>query len=228
MLGLLRGGPARRPLAAGGTRRRPPRRRPGRRCRCRHRDRDRAARLARRVAARACRRRRGPPWSPSPPWAGTSTRTTSATATRSTLPTTRRLSEHPGSELAAGLGSAYEWARGIRDEEIGLGGTTAAFFQYGLYGPDSSNRVRYIGERGERGSFDEIADCRSWRTAINDGGYRFVVTSPGYDQDVPDEPLPSPTTEWTRSDSAAVQVLEEGDVTVFRIDRELDPSTCPA
>jgi hypothetical protein len=135
--------------------------------------------------------------------------------------------EHPGTELSRGLGAAYQWARGERDQKIGLGGTTGAFFQYGLYGPDSSNDVRYVGKRGPRGSFDEIATCPEWRTAVNEGGYRFLVTSPGYDQDQPDKPLPAPFTEWTASDPAAQPVLQESLVNVFRIDGPLDPAACP-
>jgi hypothetical protein len=134
--------------------------------------------------------------------------------------------EHPGTELSQGLGAAYQWARGETDQKIGLGGTTGAFFQYGLYGPDSSNDVRYVGDRGPRGSFDEIATCAGWRTAVNQGGYRFLVTTPGYDQDQPDKPLPAPFTEWTASDPAAHPVLQERLVNVFRIDAPLDPAAC--
>ncbi len=135
--------------------------------------------------------------------------------------------EHPGSELERGLGAAYQWARGQSGEEIGIGGTIGGFFQYGFYGPDSSNRVRYIGDRGDRGSFDEIADCSEWREAIAAGGYRFVVTTPGYDQDRPERPLPAPFKEWTASDPGAIPVVDEELVTVFQIDGELDPETCP-
>jgi hypothetical protein len=134
--------------------------------------------------------------------------------------------QHPGAELADGLGAAYDWARGARGESIALGGTTGALFQYGLFGPDSSNRVRYIGERGDRGAFDGVADCREWRTKINEGGYGFVVTTPGYDQDMPARRLPTEFARWTETDPAASVVLREPNVTVFRIDGELDPSGC--
>ncbi|MFN2612045.1 MAG: hypothetical protein ABR536_01590, partial [Solirubrobacterales bacterium] len=136
------------------------------------------------------------------------------------------VSEHPGTELAAGLGEAYQWARAQRGQRIALGGTTGAFFQYGLYGPDSSNRVRYIGSRGPRGSFDEVPDCQIWRTKINQGGYRYVVTTPGYDQDEPNHPLPARFERWTATDPAATVVLKEPNVSIFRIDGELDPARC--
>jgi len=150
------------------------------------------------------------------------------TARRYSLATPRypSKSEHPGYELSQGLGVAYEWARGERDQSIALGGTTAAFFQYGLYGPDSSNRVTYLGERGPRGSLREIASCQRWRQAIDDGGFRFVVTSPGYNQDDPSRPLPAPFTGWTASDPAAKPVVRGQLVTVFEIKAPLDPATC--
>jgi hypothetical protein len=135
--------------------------------------------------------------------------------------------EHPGQELAQGLGAAYEWARGERDQRIGLGGTTGAFFQYGLYGPDSSNRVSYVGDRGARGSLKEITQCSRWRQALNDGRYRFAVTTPGYDQDNPTHQLAAPFTEWTGSDPAARPVLRRPNVTVFELTAPLNPRSCP-
>ena len=136
--------------------------------------------------------------------------------------------EHPGRELEQGLGPAYEWARGVRGQRIALGGTTGAFFQYGFYGPDSSNRVSYLGERGPRGSLKEITDCRRWREALNGGGYRYVVTTPGYDQDNPEHRLAAPFTAWTVADPAARTLVREANVTVFELTAPLDPSTCPA
>jgi hypothetical protein len=64
--------------------------------------------------------------------------------------------ENPSVELGQGLGAAYDWARGLHDQRIGLSGTTGALFQYGLWGEESSNDVRYLGMKGDRGSFDEI------------------------------------------------------------------------
>ena len=88
--------------------------------------------------------------------------------------------EQPAIELGQGLGAAYDWARGIRNQEIGLSGTTGALFGYGLWGPDASNPVRYLGERGDRGSFREITECPELIGAINqDGDFDFVVTTPG-------------------------------------------------
>ena len=45
------------------------------------------------------------------------------------------------------LDSAYRWARNVHDARIGVVGTTAGFLEYGFYGADLSNRVRYLGER---------------------------------------------------------------------------------
>ena len=94
--------------------------------------------------------------------------------------------EQPAVELGQGLGTAYDWARGVEDARIGLAGTTGALFQYGLWGLDSSNEVRYIGERGERGAFFEYDRCADWLAAVNAAGYDYLVTTPAYDQDDPD------------------------------------------
>ena len=56
--------------------------------------------------------------------------------------------EQPSVELGQGLGAAYDWARSTHDAKIGLSGTMGALFQYGLWGLNSSNDVRYVGEHG--------------------------------------------------------------------------------
>jgi hypothetical protein len=94
--------------------------------------------------------------------------------------------EQPSVELGQGLGGAYDWARGTEDARVGLAGTTGALFQYGLWGLDSSNDVRFIGERLDRGAFAEYDTCPEWIAAVNAGGYEYLVTTPAYDQDNPD------------------------------------------
>jgi hypothetical protein len=50
----------------------------------------------------------------------------------------------PGQEMS----SAYLWARGIRDARIGIAGTTAGFYQYGLYGLTSPMTSPTSAKRG--------------------------------------------------------------------------------
>jgi hypothetical protein len=124
------------------------------------------------------------------------------------------------------LDSGFRWANGQHHQRIALGGTTAAFFQYGYYGLDLSNHVQYLGAHGPHGAFNKIRTCEAWRTAINDGDYRYVVTSPQLNQFTPTSPIFSPEGKWTRNDPAAKLVSKDGYVSVFRITGRLDPSTC--
>ncbi len=141
--------------------------------------------------------------------------------------------EHPSVELGQGLGAAYDWARGVEDARIGLAGTTGALFQYGLWGLDSSNEVRYIGRREDRGAFVEYERCRDWVAAVNDGGFDYLVTTPAYDQDRPEAARPPLESLWLRAQPGAEPVALEpapprGLVAAWRIGGALDPRRCPS
>jgi hypothetical protein len=124
------------------------------------------------------------------------------------------------------LDSGFRLANGLHDQRIGLGGTTSAFFQYGYYGLDLSNRVRYVGEHGAHGAFNGLPSCEAWRSAINDGDYGYVVTSPKLNQFTPTSPIYAPEGRWTRNDPATERVSKDGPVEVFRIRGRMDPSGC--
>jgi hypothetical protein len=124
------------------------------------------------------------------------------------------------------LDRPYQWARDQQARRIGLAGTTIAYFQYGLYGTDSSNRVAYIGERTAHGGLHPITRCDAWRRAVNDGRYAYVVTSPFLNQNVATEPIPSPEKTWLRTDPGARLVLRDAYNSVFEIERPLDPAGC--
>lgn len=145
--------------------------------------------------------------------------------------------EQPAVELGQGLGPAYEWARGIEGARIGLAGTTGALFQYGLWGLDSSNRVRFIGDRQDRGAFDEFAECPEWIAAVNEGDFDFVVTTPDYDQDDPGSATRPVEAAWIGAAANAERLpLAPGPlaslsprgrlVDVFRVGGPLDPAAC--
>jgi hypothetical protein len=126
------------------------------------------------------------------------------------------------------LDRAYQWARDRHGERIGLAGTTIAFFQYGLYGTDLSNRVEYVGERTPHGGLRPILGCRDWREAVNRGRYGYVVTSPFLNQNAQSQPIASPERRWLRTDPGARLVLRDAGTAVFRITRPLDPAGCAA
>jgi len=124
------------------------------------------------------------------------------------------------------LDSAYRWARGVHDARIGLVGTTAGFLQYGFYGTDLSNRVRYLGERAPHGAYDAIPTCSRFRAAVDAADLDYLVTAPFLDFIEPGRPVASPEARWLRGEPAVRPVLRSGPVTVWRVDGRLDPGAC--
>jgi hypothetical protein len=145
----------------------------------------------------------------------------------STAPDYPKPPEHPSIELGQGLGAAYDWARGTRDERIALSGTLGALFQYGLWGGNSSNDVEYIGERGPRGSFNEIPECPEFIAALNQGDYDYVITTPTYNQDNPAADKAPVQREWI-SRAGVQRVAGANLVDVWRVTGPLDPLACAA
>ena len=136
--------------------------------------------------------------------------------------------EQPAVELGQGLGAAYDWARGTHDLKIALSGTMGALFQYGLWGGDSSNDVHYIGERGPRGSFNEIPQCPEWIAALNDGGFDYVITTPTYHQDDPAADTAPVQRDWISRAGNVQRVAGANLVDVWKITGPLDPLACAA
>ena len=124
------------------------------------------------------------------------------------------------------LDSAYRWARGVSDARIGLAGTTAGFLEYGFYGTDLSNRVRYLGVEGPHGAFNAIPSCSEFRAAVNAADLDYLVTSPFLNFIEPGKPISSPEARWLRGEPAVVPIQRSGPVTVWRVRGRLDPSTC--
>jgi hypothetical protein len=124
------------------------------------------------------------------------------------------------------LDSAYRWARGVEDARIGLAGTTAGFLQYGFYGTDLSNRVRYLGVKGPHGAFNAIQTCAEFRAAVNAADLDYLVTAPLLNFIEPGEPVPSPEAGWLRGVPAAVPIDRSGPVVVWRVVGDLDPADC--
>jgi hypothetical protein len=120
----------------------------------------------------------------------------------------------------------WRWARGLHHARIALAGTFGFFFGYPLWGLDDSNRVGYMGQRGPHGSFRPITSCRAWRTALNRGHYRYVVTT-ARSVFFTTRVVPSPEGDWTRTDPAARLVLSPSwAIQVFRLTGPLHPDRC--
>jgi hypothetical protein len=118
-----------------------------------------------------------------------------------------------------GLESAFIWASDVRDASI----ATITIRQYPYYGGDLSNRVQYVGSRGSDESFTPITDCRSWREALNEGEYDYVVTGSNFPGPGGERPREAG---WTEGDPAATEILADRATSVFRLDGELDPEGC--
>jgi len=130
------------------------------------------------------------------------------------------------------LSTLWVWARGVHNARIALAGTFGGFFAYPLLGVDDSNRVDYIGVHGPHGSFTQIRTCRAWRTALDAGHYRYVVTTPARNPWKPHALEYSPEGDWTGSDPAARLVFRHvafgRPISVFELTGRLDPLGCDA
>jgi hypothetical protein len=144
---------------------------------------------------------------------------------RSTAPDYPR-TEQPSVELGQGLGAAYDWAQATHDSKIALSGTLGALFQYGLWGPDSSNSVTYIGQHGSHGSFREIPECPEFIGAINNGDFDYVVTTPTYHQDDPSLDKAPVQREWLKHGVNVKRIAGAGLVDVWQLTGPISPLAC--
>jgi hypothetical protein len=128
------------------------------------------------------------------------------------------------------LDSAYRWAGGVSDARIALAGTTAGFLEYGFFGKDLSNTVRYLGRHGPKGAFSAIPDCAGFRRTLNAGDFDYLVTAPFLDFAHPGEARFSPEAGWVAGEPAVRPISRDGRgierVTVWRIRGRVDVSSC--
>jgi hypothetical protein len=143
-------------------------------------------------------------------------------------------------DFPVGMKSALAWFNRAdpHDSRIAVVGGRPGFKQYVFYGDDLSNHVQYVARHGPHGAYLPIAseaaqknlhdprqglECQEWRRAINDGDYRYLVAGP----DQRTQSVPPIEALWTRTDSAAQLLEQRDDVFVFKLNGDLDPSTCP-
>ena len=141
-------------------------------------------------------------------------------------------------DFPVGMKSALAWFNSANphDSRIAVVGGRPGFKQYVFYGDDLSNHVQYVAKHGPHGAYLPIASeasqhlqrgpafiaqCREWVQALNDGDYQYAVIGPDQrTQSVaPVEAL------WT-TQAGGTRVETNDDVSVFRIDRPLDPGAC--
>ncbi len=138
-----------------------------------------------------------------------------------------RYAFHPG---VSSLAKAWALFRGVHGARVGLVGTFGGFFSYPLVGTADSNHVQYIAKRGPHGSFTALTTCQQWRTAVNAGHYRFLLTTPARDPWRPKALQASPEGAWTASDPNARLLYTRRAagqrISVYELRGRLDPRAC--
>jgi hypothetical protein len=124
------------------------------------------------------------------------------------------------------LDDAVRWAKPTSGLRIGVAGTSGAYNQYGFYGDDVDNYVQYVGRHLPQADFQAIESCPSFRQAVNDGGFDYLVTTPELDLNDPVTSSPSPERGWVKNDPAVEEILHASRVSVFRINGPLSPAGC--
>jgi hypothetical protein len=128
------------------------------------------------------------------------------------------------------LSGVWAYFRKVRHARVGLAGSYGEFFSYPVDGIDDSNVVRYIAHHGPHGSFTPIAGCQEWRRAVNQGHFRYLITTPERDFWRPTQLRPAPEGAWTRSDPAAHLLFSRRvtgqPVDVFMLRGRLNPQGC--
>lgn len=135
---------------------------------------------------------------------------------------------YPAAELALGVGPLNDLTRDLVGKKIGLSGSLAQYYQYGVWGPRASNEVEAVGLATESEDLNAPRSCRQWIRALREGDYDIVVTSPP----VPDrDPLTVNTAVengWIGGDSAK-RLIESGRLAVWKVDgRTADFGICTA
>jgi hypothetical protein len=126
---------------------------------------------------------------------------------------------------------AYDFARRQHDKRIGIVGSSEIIFgQYGFYGRDLSNHVKYIGVPGPNGTYRLATTCQAFRRQINAGDYDYLIMSE-FTQDSPAAEYWYPIYSWVKDDPALKLVVEEPDIVpqpdyVFKVNGKLDPGGC--
>ena len=75
--------------------------------------------------------------------------------------------------------------------------------------------------RARTGPILRIPDCETWREEVNAGEYDYVVTM--YDPYLPGGLTDTKEGLWTREDPGTEEVLRDGPVSFFRVERAARP-----
>jgi 4-amino-4-deoxy-L-arabinose transferase-like glycosyltransferase len=119
------------------------------------------------------------------------------------------------------LSDAFAWAQEVTGSRIALSGDLR---QYPFYGPRLDNHVQLVSFARPDGTFREPASCPSWRRALAEGAYDYVVivppsfgTNAGRDTEE----------RWLAGDPGATPVSRTDAARIWRLRGPLDPAGCP-
>jgi hypothetical protein len=144
-------------------------------------------------------------------------------------------------DFPVGMKSALAWFNRTdpHDSRIAVVGGRPGFKQYIFYGDDLSNHVQYVAKHGPHGAYLPIASeaaerngrsvpgyaaqCQEWIRALNDGDYDYVVIGP----DQRTQSFGPIERVWT-SAAGGSEIETSDDVSVFKINGQLNPLACTA
>ncbi len=125
---------------------------------------------------------------------------------------------YPSLELQQGIGPLNELARDLEGERIGLSGSLAQYYQYGIWGSDLSNEVEAVGVKTGRRDLRPPESCREWIQALREGDFDLVVTSPPVPDRDPEATTTAAEEGWIGENSAEL-LLKQNKLAVWRLDR---------
>lgn len=125
---------------------------------------------------------------------------------------------YPSLELLQGIGPLNQLARNLQGERIGLSGSLAQYYQYGIWGSDLSNDVEAVGIETGRRDLRPPESCREWIQALREGDFDLVVTSPPVPDRDPEATTTAAEEGWIGENSAEL-LLKRNKLAVWRLDR---------
>ncbi len=105
------------------------------------------------------------------------------------------------------LPSFASWFQHESNIRVGVIGSFS-YLQYPFYGKNLSNYVQYLGVRGPHGTYSTFGSCKTWRQAIGNGRYSYVLFTTGVVSKKSElSSAAVPEMGWTASDRDAKVVL---------------------
>ena len=124
------------------------------------------------------------------------------------------------------LDSAYRWARDVERGPHRPRRHHRGFLEYGFYGSDLSNRVRYLGQEGSARRLQRDPRLPGVPRGGQCGRSRLPRHRPFLNFIHPSDPVRSPEAGWLRGEPAVKAIDRSGPVTVWRVHGRLDPAAC--